>query len=264
MGTVTSQDGTTIAFDRAGSGPALVMIDPALGYRDVDSIRGLGAVLARELTVLTYDRRGRGLSTDTAPYAVEREVEDLAALIDEAGGRASVFGFSSGGLLALRAAAAGLPIERMVLVEPPIGADDDPADVAFTAEIAALVAAGRNHDAVQHMLVSIGMPPEAIDGIADRPAMDAVAPTLVHDCTISASTGTGLLASVPTPTLVVDSSGSTDDLTGSAAAVAAALPRGRHRSLPGGWHGVPDDVLAPVVLEFLTVALTRPRHGERR
>lgn len=257
MSTVTSRDGTTIAFERAGSGPALIMIDPALGYRDNDTVRGLGALLARDLTVLTYDRRGRGRSTDTAPYAVEREVEDLAALIDEAGGRAHVYGFSSGALLALRAAAAGLPIERMVLMEPPLGADDDPADVAFTAEIAALVAAGRGGDAVQHMLTSIGMPPEAIDGMAAaRPAMDAVAHTLVYDCTISCSTGPGLLAAVPTPTLVLDSAGSTDDLTGAAATVAAGLPHGRHRSLPGSWHGAPDEVVAPVVLEFLTAHST--------
>jgi pimeloyl-ACP methyl ester carboxylesterase len=249
--TVTSQDGTLIAVERWGSGPAVVLVDPALGYREVDTVRGLGRLLADRFAVLAYDRRGRGRSTDTPPYAVEREIEDLAAVIDEAGGRAHVYGFSSGALLALRAAAAGVPIERMVLMEPPIGADDDPADVAFTEEVAALVAAGRGHDAVQHMLVSIGMPPEAIDGIANRAAMDAVAPTLVHDCTISASTGTGLLASVPTPTLVLDSRGSTDDLTGSAVAVAAALPRGRHRSLPGEWHGVPDEVLAPVVAEFL-------------
>ena len=201
--------------------------------------------------MLAYDRRGRGQSGDTAPYAVEREIEDLAAVIDEAGGRAHVYGSSSGALLALRAAAAGLPIERMVLMEPPLGADDDPADVAFTCEIADLVAAGRNHDAVQRMLTGIGVPPEAIEGIPDRPAMDAVAHTFVHDCTVSTSTGTGLLPSVPTPTLVLDSSGSTDDLTGSAAAVAAALPRGSHRSLPGGWHGVPGDVLAPMVAEFL-------------
>jgi pimeloyl-ACP methyl ester carboxylesterase len=249
--TVVSPDGTVIAVERSGSGPPLVLVDPALGYRDVDNVRGLGRLLAGRFTVLAHDRRGRGRSTDTAPYAVEREIEDLGAVIEEAGGRAHVYGFSSGALLALRAAAAGLPIERMVLMEPPIGADDDPADVAFTEEIAALVAAGRNHDAVQHMLTGIGMPAEAIEGIADRPAMDAVAPTLVHDCTISASTGTGLLPSVPTPTLVVDSSGSTDDLTGSAAAVATALPRGRHRSLPSGWHGVPDEVLAPVVAGFL-------------
>jgi pimeloyl-ACP methyl ester carboxylesterase len=249
--TVVSPDGTVIAVERSGSGPPLVLVDPALGYWDVDSVRGLGRLLAGRFTVLAYDRRGRGRSTDTAPYAVERKIEDLGAVIEEAGGRAHVYGFSSGALLALRAAAAGLPIERMVLMEPPIGADDDPADVAFTEEIAALVAAGRNHDAVQHMLTGIGMPAEAIEGIADRPAMDAVAPTLVHDCTISASTGTGLLPSVPTPTLVVDSSGSTDDLTGWAAAVAAALPRGRHRSLPSGWHGVPDEVLAPVVAGFL-------------
>jgi hypothetical protein len=246
---VTSNDGTAIAYERTGTGPPLVLVDPALGYRGFDNVRGLGERLTADFTVYSYERRGRGDSGDTPPYAVEREVEDLAAVIAEAGGSASIYGFSSGALLALQAAAAGVPIEKLVLMEPPIGTDDDPADAAFTAEIAELVAAGRRREAVERFLRD--MPSEVLAGLEGvMPVLEAVAPTLVYDCLISNATTTGLLEKVPTPTLVLDSQGSSDDLTGWAASVAAALPDARHRSLPGGWHGVPVEVLAPVVTEF--------------
>jgi pimeloyl-ACP methyl ester carboxylesterase len=248
---VTSKDGTSIAYERAGAGPALVLVDPALGYRGFDNVRGLGERLTADFTVYSYERRGRGDSGDTLPYAAEREVEDLAAVIAEAGGRASVYGFSSGALLALHAAAAGVPIEKLVLMEPPIGTDDDPADSAFTAEMAELVAAGRRREAVERFLAGVGLPAEMLAEMAPMmPALDAVAHTIVYDCLISEATTTELLAKVSTPTLVIDSQGSSDDLTGWAASVAAALPDARHRSLPGGWHGVPVEVLAPVVTEF--------------
>ncbi|QYN36274.1 alpha/beta hydrolase [Pseudonocardia sp. DSM 110487] len=248
---VTSNDGTAIAYERAGAGPALVLVDPALGYREFDNVRGLGKLLTARFTVYSYDRRGRGQSGDTPPYAVEREVEDLAAVISEAGGSACVYGFSSGALLALQAAEAGVPIEKLVLMEPPIGTDDDPADTAFTAEMESLVAAGRRREAVERFLAAVGVPVEILAGMApSMPALDAVAHTIVYDCLISNATTTGLLAKVPTPTLVLDSQGSSDDLTGWAAGVAAALPDARYRSLPGGWHGVPVEVLEPVVTEF--------------
>ncbi len=250
-GTVRSSDGTAIAFERDGTGPAIVLVDPALGHREFDNVRGLGERLAADFTVYSYDRRGRGRSTDTPPYAVEREVEDLAAVIAEAGGAACVYGFSSGALLALQAAAVGSGIEKLVLMEPPIGTDDDPADAAFTREMTELLAAGRRREAVERFLTACGTPPEILTAIApSMPVLDAVAHTIVYDCLISEATGTELLAKVSTPTLVLDSQGSPDDLTGWAAGVAAALPDARHRSLPGGWHGVPVEDLAPVVTEF--------------
>jgi hypothetical protein len=136
-------------------------------------------------------------------------------------------------------------------MEPPIGTDDDPADAAFTAEMESLVTAGRRREAVERFLAAVGVPAEILAGMApSMPALDAVAHTIVYDCLISAATTTELLAKVPTPTLVLDSQGSSDDLTGWAASVAAALPDARYRSLPGGWHGVPVEVLAPVVAEF--------------
>jgi pimeloyl-ACP methyl ester carboxylesterase len=156
---VRSADGTGIAVERGGSGPALVMVDPAGGYSGFDNIRGLGALLSSRFTVWTYDRRGRGASGDTPPCAVEREVEDLAAVIAEAGGRASVYGFSSGGLLGLQAAAAGLPIDRLVLFEPPVRAEGEPPDTAFTEEIRSLVDAGRPDAAAERFLTQSGSRP---------------------------------------------------------------------------------------------------------
>ncbi|WP_084958313.1 alpha/beta fold hydrolase [Thermoactinospora rubra] len=246
-----SADGTPIAFERSGSGPAVVMVDPAGGYSGFDTIRRLGSLLADHFTVHTYDRRGRGASGDTPPYAVQREVEDLAAVIAEAGGSACVYGFSSGGLLALHAAAGGLPITRLALFEPPVRGEDEPPDLAFTARIAELVAAGRRAEAVREFLTSTGVPPEMMAELGPTlPALEAVAHTLVYDCEISNATTHALLREVRVPALVLDSQGSSDDLTGGTAAIAAALPHGVRRSLPGGWHGADDEAVAAAVTEF--------------
>jgi pimeloyl-ACP methyl ester carboxylesterase len=251
QGIVRSADGTEIAFDRSGSGSALVMVDPAGGYSGFDTIRGLGTLLAAQFSVYTYDRRGRGESGDNEPYAVEREVEDLAAVIAEAGGSAFVYGFSSGGLLALHAATSGLASDKLVLFEPPVRGEGEPPETAFAAEIAELVSSGRRAAAVDRFLTSIGVPPEVIAEMAPvRPALEAVAHTLVYDCEISNATTFELLRYVRTPTLVLDSQGSSDDLTGGTAAIAEALPNGTRRSLTGQWHGVQDEDLAPVLTEF--------------
>ena len=145
-----------------------------------------------------------------------------------------------------------MPIEKLVLFEPPVRDEGASPETAFTAEIAALVAAGDRAAAADRFLTAIGVPPEVIEGMAPvRPAFEAVAHTLVYDCVISDATDFDLLRSVRTPTLVLDSQGSSDDLTGGAAAIAGALPDGTLRTLTGGWHGVPDEDLAPVVIGFL-------------
>ena len=115
-----SADGTRIAFERAGDGPALILVEPAGHYRGLSALAGLVPLLSDRYTVYTYDRRGRGESTDTLPYAPAREVEDLGALLDHTGGSAHLYGFSSGALLAMHAAAAGLPVGRLALLEPPL------------------------------------------------------------------------------------------------------------------------------------------------
>ena len=252
---VTSADGTPIAFERTGSGPALILVDAAAHYRAFGSFTGLVPLLATDFTVYEFDRRGRGESGDTPPYDVERELEDLAALIDEAGGSAAVHGFSSGALLALLGAAAGLPITRMTLLEPPLAIGDEAAaQAAFTTALRERLASG-GHDAALKLFLADILPEEVRAQMREDgswAAMAAVAPTLVHDSLISEAMTPEVLARAAVPALVLDSSGSTDDLTGMAAEVAALLPDAQHRSLPGTWHGVPDDALAAALLDFLS------------
>jgi pimeloyl-ACP methyl ester carboxylesterase len=254
--TVTSRDGTVIAYEKTGRGPALILVDAAGHYRRFSSFGRLIGLLATDFTVFHYDRRGRGDSGDTLPFAPEREVDDLAALIDDAGGSACLYAFSSGGLLAVQAAAHGLPVRKMALLEPPITPEEDAEEQrAFTAGLSQLLAAGRRDAAVEYYLAGIGVPEEILDGLRGSDswaAMEAVAATLLYDCLISEATPYELLASVTTPSLIIDSEGSSDDLTSMAALVAQGMPNASHRSLTGAWHGVPDEVLAPVLIEFFT------------
>lgn len=251
-GHTRSADGTLIAYEVSGTGPPLILVDGAGSYRDMGSSRPLASRLSADFTVVAYDRRGRGASGDTLPYTIEREVEDLAALVDEVGGSAFAHGVSSGALLVLHAAASGVALPRLSLFEPPIGDEHDrAADEAFTAELASLVADGRDGEAVERFLTAIGVPAEVIEQMGPvRDALEGVAHTLVYDSRLSTATTLDLVASVPAPTLVVDSEGSSGDLSGWAAAVVGALPNATHRSLAGQWHQVPDEDLAPVLTEF--------------
>src|ERR687892_324339 len=251
--TVRSADGTTIAFETTGKGQPLIMVDAALGFRGFNPMGELPGLLAGAFTVVSYDRRGRGESTDVSPYAVEREVEDLAALIDEAGGSAYLYGFSSGAVLGLHAAARGLPVLKLVLLEPPIPLEDQPQEGDLGAEIAELMAAGRRGDAVEHFNRSIGVPEEMVAGMRDAPyfpTLEKIAHTLVYDTTITRSVTPDLLASIATPAMVVGSAASGDYLHASGRAVADALPDGRFQGLKGEWHVVPPEDLAPVLTKF--------------
>jgi hypothetical protein len=154
---------------------------------------------------------------------------------------------SSGGLLAIHSAARGLPIRRMALFEPPL---DVSGPTAFTSELSALIGAGRRRDAVDLFHRSIGVPEEIMSELP-MPALEPVAHTLVYDCTLSDTMTRAILARVAVPTLILDSAGSGGELAGMAATAAAAIPHAVRRSLPGGWHGVTDEVLAPVLTEFL-------------
>ena len=179
MGRVRSRDGTAIAFDRLGEGPALVLVDGALSHRSFGPLVPLADVLARDFTVVRYDRRGRGESGDAAPYAVAREVEDLDAVLAAAGGPASVFGLSSGAALALEAAASGSAIAKLVLYEPPFDVEADE-DTAYVERLNELIAEGRHGDAVEWFLAHAGVPAEALDRMREQPdwpAFEAVAPT---------------------------------------------------------------------------------------
>jgi pimeloyl-ACP methyl ester carboxylesterase len=185
---VSSRDGTSIGFERAGDGPPLIFVVGA--FNDRTTARPLARSLESTFTVLAYDRRGRGASGDIAPYAIDREIEDLQALIGAAGGSAAVFGYSSGALLALKGAARGLPITRLVLYDPPYAViTGRPGQIEdHTARLAELIAAGRRGDAVEYFQREIvGIPPDAVAQMRDapfRPALEAIAPTLVYDATI--------------------------------------------------------------------------------
>ncbi|MEU2612164.1 alpha/beta fold hydrolase [Micromonospora sp. NPDC007271] len=253
-GTVRSADGTTIAYERSGTGPTVIMVDAAGGFREMGPMRPLAALLADEFTVICYDRRGRGRSSDTAPYHVDREVDDLRALVEEVGGPAGLFGFSSGAVLALVAAARGLPVGRLALLEPPLDLAEAPTgEPGLAAEIAQLVTAGRRGDAVAHFQAAIGVPAELTEGMRGSPswpALEQLAHTLVYDLTIVDALPADELARVSVPALVIDSEQSDARLRGWAAGVAAALPHGHRRSMRGDWHQVPEAVLAPVLADF--------------
>lgn len=207
--------------------------------------------MAADFSVYAYDRRGRGDSSDTLPFAIDREVEDLAALITVAGGSAYVFGFSSGGLLALHAAARGVPITRLALLEPPMRSEDEgPSDLAQ--QIARLVSSGHRREAVQKFLTSIGVPSDILSGMEpSMPALDAVAHTLVYDCLIADATSREMLGSVATPTVVLHSHASSQDLIHGAVAIARALPNATIHGLVGDWHGVEDADLASALTVML-------------
>lgn len=262
---VRSADGTPIAFDRTGHGPVAVLVEPPLHHRGLSAFDGLAPLLAEHLTVIAYDRRGRGDSGDADSFHPDREVEDLAAVIDAVGGAAGVYGYSAGALVALRAAASGVTsgaIDGLVLFEPPIHADSDPRPDPLTLEIAELVTTD-GAGAVRRFHEAIGVPDVYLDEMVGTPSWDRmidVAATLVYDCMVADSIDGALLARVGVPTLVLDSGGSTEDLTGWAASVAAQLPAATHRSLPGEWHTVADELLAPAIVEHVRATA---RQGDR-
>ncbi|MEU6646528.1 alpha/beta hydrolase [Saccharomonospora sp. NPDC046836] len=256
-GTVRSADGTTIAYERAGEGPAVILIDAAGHFRGTGLQRALAEQLTGELTVYCYDRRGRGESTDTPPYAVEREVDDLQALIEVAGGSAALHGFSSGAVLAVHAAAAGLPIPAISLLEPPVELHGDVGLPALATEVTELVTAGRRADAYLHYLRSIGVPDEFIERTPDSPVwqqLQALAHTLAYDPQITATMTDRIARTVTTPALVVNSAATDERLSTWGRELAAALPNATHRTLPGEWHGVSPADLAPVLVHHVLAA----------
>jgi pimeloyl-ACP methyl ester carboxylesterase len=257
MRTVISKDGTPIAFDQAGQGPALILVVGALNTRASSS---LAARLAQRFSVFAYDRRGRGESGDTAPYAVEREVEDIDALIAEAGGSAFLFGHSSGGALALEAALQlGEKVKKLAIYEVPYN-DDREAQRAWRAyiqQLTELLAANRRGDAVALFMKYIGMPAEQIEGMRHSPAwpsLEAIAPTLAYDHTAimgnDLSVPTERAAQVRVLTLIMNGSASFPFMYETARTLSRAIPYAQLRTLEGQDHGPADEVLAPVLEEF--------------
>jgi pimeloyl-ACP methyl ester carboxylesterase len=278
MRTVTSKDGTQIVFDQYGEGPTLILVAGALGVRSPHPMsRQLSELLSEHFTVIDYDRRGRGDSGDTPPYAVQREVEDLEALIDAAGGSAFLYGLSSGAVLALEAASR-LPgkVKKLAMYEPPFIVNDSrpPVPKDYVDQLNAAIAAGRPGDAVEiFMTKAILIPPEFVAQMRNAPMsesfgeetavkppewadMEKVAHTLAYDGMLMGDTMSGK----PLPpkkwstnsaqTLVITGGNSESFFHDGARALVNELTHAQHRILEGQDHAVSPVALAPLLIEF--------------
>jgi pimeloyl-ACP methyl ester carboxylesterase len=253
----SSADGTRIAFERHGTGSPVVLVGGLLSDRSRH--RPLAEALAARFTAVTVDRRGRGESGDTAPYEVKREVEDLSAVIDALGGAAFVYGHSSGAALALRASAAGLPISRLVLHEPPFGEDDD----ASRSEARALATAvqdaidsGRPEEAIRAFMSAMGAPGEVVSSMTADPELRRLARTMPYDHAVVGDAEGGaipaeLARSITVPTLVLAGTASPSFFVDTARRLVDLLPAGRLALLEGADHGAEAAMVAPAVAAFL-------------
>lgn len=263
MNTVQSKDGTTIAFDRSGQGPALVLVDGALCHRGFGPMPSIAKLLAPHFTVFHFDRRGRGESRDTSPYGVEREVEDIAALIDEAGGSAHVFGTSSGAALALEAAARLKGITKVALYEAPFFFDDvhPPRPDGYLAKMTALIAQDRRGDALKLFMRTVGTPAIFVGAMRFTPMwpkLKRVAHTLPYDLTIVSDMRAGeplsarRWGSVTMPALTMVGGKSPEWWQKAMKELSEVLPNAQHVTLAGQTHMVKPAVLTPVLIEFFS------------
>lgn len=269
MGHVRSADGTTIAYEVTGSGPALILVDGAMCFRASNGQRPLAEKLADHFTCYVYDRRGRGESGDAPDTTPEREVADIAALIDVAGGSASLFGVSSGAVLVLRSAAAGLPVERVAVYEPPFAVTEGALaeQKVALAEMRAALASGRRGTAVQTFMRLVGVPAVGRYMMRVMPMykqMRGIAHTLPYDLTALGVDGPAPLldgrpfAAITAPTLVMAGGRSPEaTLVAPGRGAAEQIPGARFEILPGQTHMVSPDALAPALIGFLAAVSPR-------
>jgi len=265
MYTVTSKDGTRIAYDKAGQGPALILAAGAFSYRKFPELVQLAELMSSQFTVYNYDRRGRGDSGDKQPYAIEREIEDLGALIDEAGGSAYVWGLSSGAVLALRAAASGLNITKLALHEPPfvVKETDHKPPRQFAAHIAQLIADNRRAEAIKYFLTKVMGAPAFVPvmmrlmpGVWSK--LMAVAPTLSYDAALldgymdGKPLHTESWRTVTMPTLVLEGPESPVLLHHGARELVRVLPNAQLLSKQGLGHTkkLASKIIAPELAKF--------------
>ncbi len=271
MQTVTSKDGSRIAYDRFGSGPTVILVGGALSYRKFKKMEQLAELLAERCTVINYDRRGRGDSTEVKPFALEREIEDIAALIEAEGGSAALWGWSSGGALALRAAGTQIGVERVSVYEVPFMVTPDAKRPTpdYGERLDQLVADGDRSGAVKHfMRNSIGIPAPVVALMRLMPmwkGLKATAHTLPYDWAAlgkhnmyGAPLNAEEWASVTAPTLVVSGAKSPAVLRDGSRALAEVLPNAELRELEGVSHNVKMNVLAPVLADFFVGRRTSP------
>jgi pimeloyl-ACP methyl ester carboxylesterase len=260
VGTAISKDGTRLAFDRIGNGPSVILVDGALCYRGMGQSRQLAEAMAPHFTVFTYDRRGRGGSGDTFPYAVEREIEDIAAILSEAGGAAFLWGTSSGAALALEAANRLSGIKKLALYEAPFIVDDSRSTTERDwVRIGEAVSENRRSEAVKLFLKMVGAPAFFITVMPLMPMwskLKAVAHTLLYDGALVTDNQkgkplpAGRWSSVTVPALVVDGGKSPKWMRHGNRSLASALPNARYQTLEGQNHMLKPAVHAPVLVEF--------------
>ncbi|MEY9835235.1 alpha/beta fold hydrolase [Streptacidiphilus sp. EB103A] len=259
--TAISKDGTVIAYERTGSGPAVILVDGALCYRGSGPARPLAAALAGHFTVYTYDRRGRGESGNTLPYAVDREVEDLAAVLEAAGGTAHLYGISSGAALSLEAANVLSGFVSLALYEFPTAVDSSgpvrPADYIPTMD--ALIAADKRGATLKMFMRTVGVPTPVLLVMQLLPVwskLKRVAHTLPYDMRVLGDTGSGRplptdrWTSATLPTLAMDGGKSPQSMRDGMRQLADILPDSDYRTLPGQTHMLKPDAVAPVLTEF--------------
>lgn len=246
-----SKDGTRIGFEKCGHGPAVILTLGA--FNDHNTGTGLAQALAARFTVLNYDRRGRGDSTDSLPYAIDREIEDIESLIAAAGGSAHLFGYSSGAILALRAVAQiQQGISKLVLFEPapPGGRAGE-----IAPDLAAHIAFGRRGEAVeQFQIEAVGIPTAAVIAMRTAPfraALERMAHTLVYDATIMQALPAELMAEITVPTLVIDGEQSPPVMRNTASGIAKSLANARYHTLRGVGHDIVPEIIAPLIADFL-------------
>lgn len=264
MNTFTSRDGTRIAYDVRGSGPAVILIDGAWCGRNMGPMPKLAPLLAPYFTVYNYDRRSRGDSSVSTDYSPDREYEDLAALIDIAGGSASLYGTSSGAALALFATARGLPVDRLALFEPPFTdvPGGKPMPRGYQAEVERLVAEDRRADLAKFFMVKmIGMPAIMMPLMRLNPAWKAMlhnAPSLPHDTAVMEGYGfpTEVARSIRVPTIVMSGDKTFKQLKEPVRLARETIPGARFASLPGQSHDAAAEIVAPVLIDFFTGADT--------
>jgi pimeloyl-ACP methyl ester carboxylesterase len=274
MEKVISKDGTAIAYERTGEGPVIILVSGALGEHTAGA--PLVALLKDRYAVIAYDRRGRGDSGDTQPYALEREIEDIDTLVRAAGGSAFLYGHSSGAVLALEATASGLSIPKLALYEPPFIVDDSrsPVPVDYIERLNKLVSEGRRGDAVEYFMISaVQVPGEIVNQMRSSPmwsSLEAMAHTLAYDGMIMGSTMSGKAlraekwSSITQPVLVMDGGASPDWMHHSASQLTGILANATRRTLKGQTHSVDPTVLAPVLDGFfasVSFALQTPAKG---
>ncbi len=248
----TSKDGTRIAYESVGSGPALVLVDGAMNSRNFGAAKDVAKALADSYTVYWYDRRGRGESGDTLPYAPQREVEDLAAVIEAAGGDAYVMGQSSGGALVLEAAASGVKMRKLASYEAPyVGQSTD-----FLAKQKQFIADGDRKGAIDYFMTTMVGGPFFMPLVMRlmpkvHTQLQAVAHTLPYDTELlNGFEVPARLASIEAPTLVMGGSKYKPNMKKAVHDVAAVVPGATLVILDGQTHQVSPAVLAPTLKEF--------------